>query len=118
MIEHVSFPVKNFKKMQKFYAAALKPLGYKVQYEFPGAAGFKEGGHTSFWVIKSKAGINMHVAFQAKNKKAVQAFFQAALKAGAKDNGGPGLRKEYSPDYYAAFVLDPEGNNIEAVCYN
>lgn len=117
MIEHLSLGVKNFKKMKDFYTKALKPLGYKIQYEFPDACGFKEGGHTSFWVVKNKTSPKAHIAFRAKDRKVVKAFFQAALKAGAKDNGGPGLRKKYSPDYYAAFALDPEGNNIEAVCY-
>ena len=117
MIEHLSLPVKNFEKLKKFYVTALKPLGYKVQYEFPGAAGLKEGGHTSFWIVRKKAGLRTHVAFLAKNRRMVQAFHRAALKAGGKDHGGPGLRKEYSADYYAAFVLDPEGNNIEAVTY-
>jgi catechol 2,3-dioxygenase-like lactoylglutathione lyase family enzyme len=117
MIEHISLAVKNFKKMKEFYTAALKPIGYKIQYEFPGAVGYKEGGHTSFWVVKSRKIIPTHVAFQAKSRKTVHNFHQTALRAGGKDNGGPGLRKEYSSDYYAAFVLDPEGNNIEAVCY-
>lgn len=118
MIEHISVPAKNFKKARKFYVAALKPLQYKINFDFPGASGFKEGGHTSFWIVKKAHKEKTHLAFRAKNKEAVKAFYKAALKAGAKDNGKPGLRKEYSPDYYAAFVFDPEGNNIEAVCYN
>lgn len=118
MIEHISIPVKDFKKTKKFYIAALKPLQYKLNFDFDGASGFKEGGHTSFWIVKKAHKEKTHLAFRAKNKEAVKAFYKAALRAGGKDNGKPGLRKEYSPDYYAAFVLDPEGNNIEAVCFN
>ena len=118
MIEHISVPVKNFKKAKKFYVAALKPLQYRLNMEFDGAAGFMEGGHTSFWIVKKPHKEKTHVAFRAKNKDAVKAFHKAALKAGGKNNGKPGLRKDYSPDYYAAFILDPEGNNIEEVCFN
>jgi len=119
MLEHISVPVTNFAKAKKFYVAALKTLGYKLTMDFsPEAAGFKEGGHTSLWIVAKKGKITKtHVAFRAKSKKAVQNFHKAALKAGGKDNGKPGLRKEYSPTYYAAFVLDPDGNNIEAVVF-
>lgn len=113
----MSVPVKDFKKAKKFYVAALKPLKYKLNFNFDGASGFKEDGHTSFWIVKKAHKEKTHVAFRAKNKEAVRVFYKTALKAGGKDNGKPGLRKEYSPDYYAAFVLDPEGNNIEAVCF-
>ncbi|HEV3245370.1 MAG TPA: VOC family protein [Candidatus Paceibacterota bacterium] len=118
MLEHVSVSVKDFAKAKKFYVAALKPLGYKLTMDYsPEAAGFKEGGHTSFWIVKKKHKDTTHLAFLAKSKKAVQDFHKAALKAGGKDNGGPGLREDYSPDYYAAFVYDPDGNNIEAVVF-
>jgi predicted lactoylglutathione lyase len=119
MIEHVSVPVTNFAKAKEFYVATLKPLGYKLTADYsPEAAGFKESGHTSFWIVKKKGKITTtHLAFRAKNRKAVQDFHKAALKAGGKDNGKPGLRKDYSPDYYASFVLDPAGNNIEAVVF-
>ena len=118
MLEHISVPVTNFSKSKKFYVAALKPLGYKLTMDYsPEAAGFKEGGHTSFWIVRKKGKITTtHLAFLAKNRKAVQAFHKAALKAGGKDNGGPGLR-DYSAVYYAAFVLDPDGTNIEAVVF-
>ena len=117
MIEHISLPVRDFKKAKKFYLAALQPLGYRVTMEFPGAAGFMEGGHTSFWIVKHGRGARLHIAFLAKSKKMVQSFHAAALKAGARDNGKPGFRLDYGPDYYAAFVLDPEGNNIEAAYF-
>src|SRR3954469_14779493 len=101
MIEHTGVMVKNYKKSKAFYEKALKPLGYKVSMEFGEAAGFMEGGHTSFWVMKKAFKDKGHVAFHAKSKKAVQEFYKAAIKAGGKDNGKPGLRKDYSPDYYA-----------------
>jgi catechol 2,3-dioxygenase-like lactoylglutathione lyase family enzyme len=117
MIEHLSLLVKDFAQAQTFYKAALKPLKYKIEYNYPDAAGFLEGGHTSFWIVKSKKTAPTHVAFRAATRKIVREFYHAALKAGGKDNGKPGIRKDYSPNYYAAFVLDPEGNNMEAVSY-
>ena len=120
MIAHVSLYVKDYKKAKKLYEAALKPLGYKLKMDMPQwkAAGFMEGGHTSFWIIKRPHGDKLHVAFLAKSKKIVHAFHVAALKAGARDHGKPGPRKQYSRDYYAAFVLDKEGNNIEVVYFD
>jgi len=115
-IEHTGVYVKNFEKSKRFYSAALKPLGYKNNMNFPGAAGFMEGGHTSFWITKKPHKDRLHVAFLGKSMRAIQDFYKAALKAGGKDNGAPGFRVEYGPDYYAAFVLDPDGHNIEA-CY-
>jgi len=118
MIEHVSVPIHNYKKSVKFYDAALKPLGYRLYRKYPPeAGGYLEGGSTSFWVVrKSKKVQPIHVALRGKSKKAVQAFHAAGLRAGGKDNGRPGFRADYGPDYYAAFLLDPDGNNIEA-CY-
>ncbi len=115
MLEHVSVPVANFAKSKKFYVAALKPLVYALTQDFSDAAGFFEGGHTSFWIAKKdghKGGI--HVAFLAKSCEEVQGFHTAGLKAGGKDNGKPGRREGYG---YAAFVYDPDGNNIEAVLF-
>jgi predicted lactoylglutathione lyase len=118
MIEHTSLPVSDYKKARKFYSAALAPVGYKLNMEYGTAAGFMEGGHTSFWIVGKKKVIPTHIAFRAKNKKAVHEFHAAALKAGGKDNGAPGPRPDYSPDYYAAFVLDADGNNVEAVWFD
>jgi predicted lactoylglutathione lyase len=116
MLEHIGVPISDFKKAKKFYVAALKPLGYKLTQDYsPEAAGFKEGGHTSFWISKKKGKITtIHVALLAKSKKQVDEFHKAALKGGGKDNGKPGERKGYG---YAAFAYDPDGNNIEAVVF-
>lgn len=118
MIEHTGIYVSDYKKAKKFYLSALKPLGYKLSMEYGEAAGFMQGGHTDFWIVKKGRPQKSHVAFRAKNKKQVRDFHEAALRAGGKDNGKPGLRKDYSPTYYAAFIFDKDGNNIEAVCFN
>ena len=118
MLEHITLLVRDYKKAKEFYTKALKPLGYKRTMDFPAykAAGFKEGGHTSLWIAQKKKFAPTHIAFLAKSKKQVSDFYRAALKAGAKDHGAPGFRTDYGPDYYAAFVLDRDLNNIEA-CY-
>jgi len=116
MLEHVSVPVTDFKKAKKFYVAALKPLGYKLTMDHsPEAAGFKEGGHTSLWIVKKGRKVTpIHVALLAKNRKQVSDFHKAALKSRGRDNGKPGRREGYG---YAAFAYDPDGNNIEAVVF-
>ena len=118
MIEHVSVPVSDYRRARRFYVAALKPLGYRLWQEYaPNAAGFVEGGSASLWIsARAKRVTPIHVAMRSKSKRAVNAFHKAALEAGGEDNGGPGFRPDYGDDYYAAFVLDPDGNNIEA-CY-
>ncbi len=118
MIEHVTVPVSDWGKSKKFYEAALKPLGYALYRDYgPDAGGFLEGESTSFWIATKKEKITpMHVALLGKSKKAVQEFHAKGLAAGGKDNGKPGFRTDYGDDYYAAFLLDPDGNNIEA-CY-
>lgn len=118
MIEHTGVKVSDYGKAKEFYAKALAPLGYKNNMEFPGeAAGFMEGGHTSFWIGVDEKPQGMHIAFAAKAKDEVDAFYEAAIAAGGEDNGKPGYR-DYSPGYYAAFVHDPDGNNIEAVWFD
>jgi catechol 2,3-dioxygenase-like lactoylglutathione lyase family enzyme len=116
MIEHTGVFVRNYKKGKQFYSKLLAPLSYKLKRDYPGAAGFMEGGHTSFWVIAKKKPQPSHVAFLAKSKKAVQKFHTAGIRAGGKDNGAAGFRTDYGPTYYAAFILDLDDNNIEA-CY-
>jgi catechol 2,3-dioxygenase-like lactoylglutathione lyase family enzyme len=119
VIEHVSVPVSRYQRALRFYVAALEPLGYTLWQEYaPNAAGFAEGGSASFWIsARAKKKVTpIHVAMRGDSKKAVKSFYEAALEAGGKDNGSPGFRPDYGDDYYAAFVLDPDGNNIEA-CY-
>lgn len=122
MIDHTGFHVSNFEESKAFYSAALKPLGYEVVMElnFEGhlIAGLGEGGKPDFWLTtKSPVTLPMHIAFLAKNRAQVDAFFAAALAVGAKDNGKPGIRELYHPNYYGAFVIGPDGHNIEAVCH-
>jgi catechol 2,3-dioxygenase-like lactoylglutathione lyase family enzyme len=121
MIEHTGVGVTDYTRSKAFYQAALAPLGYALGMEFgEEAAGFRgEDGHTDFWIEGSGANRPaVHVAFRAGSREAVQRFYRAALDAGAEDNGAPGLREDYGPDYYAAYVRDPDGHNIEAVCFD
>jgi catechol 2,3-dioxygenase-like lactoylglutathione lyase family enzyme len=118
MIDHIGLSVSDYELSKAFYRAALAPLGYTLVKEVPGAAGFGEARKPDFWIGKGAATApRVHVALQASDRATVRAFYEAALAAGAKDNGPPGLRPEYHPDYYGAFVLDPDGHNIEAVCH-
>jgi catechol 2,3-dioxygenase-like lactoylglutathione lyase family enzyme len=125
MLDHIGFPVADYARSKAFYLKVLAPLGFglamEVTPEETGAGsygGFGPQGRPQFWIgggapIKGR----LHVAFVAKDRAAVRAFHDAAIAAGAKDNGAPGLRPEYHPNYYGAFVLDPDGHNIEAVCH-
>ena len=125
MFDHVGFPVANYKKAKVFYSKALAPLGFElvmeVSSERPGDkahAGFGTQGRPRFWISEGEVDKgSLHIAFKAKTRKAVEEFYEAALKAGAKDNGAPGLRPHYHENYYGAFVLDLDGHNIEAVCH-
>jgi len=118
MIDHVTANVGDFDGAKEFYSKALEPLGYKVAMEFPGAAGFGSGeGIPDFWIGSHEERGATHVAFTAANRAAVDAFYEAAIAGGAKDNGAPGLRPHYHETYYAAYVHDADGNNIEAVCH-
>jgi catechol 2,3-dioxygenase-like lactoylglutathione lyase family enzyme len=116
MIAHISVPVKNYNKAKEFYKAVLGPTGYVMTQDHPEweAGGFMEGGHTSFWIVQKEMMTPIHVAVIAPSKQTVRDFYEKALAAGATDNGAPGFRTEYGDDYYAAFVLDPDGNNLEA----
>jgi len=118
MIAHVSLPVSDSKKAKEFYSAVLRPLGYEMTMDFDDAAGFMEGGQTSFWIAKKDKVEPGHIAFEAENKEAVEEFHKEAIARGGKDNGKPGYRKEYWPGYYAAFIHDMDGHNIEAVYYD
>jgi catechol 2,3-dioxygenase-like lactoylglutathione lyase family enzyme len=117
MIDHISLRVTDLARALAFYRAALAPLGYKVMLEFPDAVGLGDGRKADFWITRSDQTINpTHIAFSAR-REAVDAFHTAALGAGGSDNGPPGPRPEYHPHYFGAFVRDPEGNNVEAVCH-
>jgi catechol 2,3-dioxygenase-like lactoylglutathione lyase family enzyme len=119
IIDHVGLKVADFSLSRDFYTATLGALGIKLlaDFEYDGVKSAGYGAdHPSFWLGTGKAirGGDTHVAFVAESRAAVEAFYTVALAAGGRDNGPPGLRPHYSPDYYAAFVLDPDGNNIEA----
>jgi catechol 2,3-dioxygenase-like lactoylglutathione lyase family enzyme len=117
MIAHTTLPVSHYEKSKIFYIKALAPLGYENNMEFGEAAGFNDGKNTDFWISRERRIVPLHLAFEARSRTAVKAFHKAALAAGGKDNGGPGYR-DYWPGYYAAFVHDPDGHNIEAVWYD
>jgi catechol 2,3-dioxygenase-like lactoylglutathione lyase family enzyme len=117
LIAHTTLAVSDYSTSKRFYTDALKTLGYKNTMESGESAGFNDGKNTDFWVSAEASVVPTHLAFRARGRKQVQAFYEAALAAGGKDNGAAGYR-DYSPGYYAAFVLDPDGNNIEAVWYD
>jgi predicted lactoylglutathione lyase len=118
MIDHVGLNVKDHNKSKAFYEKALAPFGYKALMSFETATGFGRDDKPDFWVIQREPLQNgVHVALVAADRKTVDAFHAAAVAAGGKDNGKPGIRKDYHPTYYAAFVHDLDGNNIEAVCH-
>lgn len=118
MLDHLIITVSDLERSRSFYVAALEPLGYEVVMEFGRAVGLGVGGKPDFF-IQQGAGIEptIHLAFASSDRATVDRFFDAAMAAGGRDNGGPGLRTEYHPNYYGAFVFDPDGHNIEAVCH-
>ncbi|MCB0307798.1 MAG: VOC family protein [Bdellovibrionales bacterium] len=125
MIDHIAIDVSDLKKSQYFYESALVPLGYKRLMEVPKefgrrlVFGWGDSAGTDFYI---GAGLRneprLHIAFRADSREKVEEFYKAALAAGGKDNGKPGLRPEYHEHYYGAFVLDPDGHNVEAVCHD
>lgn len=125
MIDHTGVAVSDFEKSQAFYSAALKPIGYAMLMHFPAAvtkstdvAGFGEAPSPDFWISGGDPNKPpIHIAFRVNSRAMVDAFYQAAIEAGGTANGAPGLRPHYHPNYYGAFVLDPDGHNIEAVCH-
>jgi catechol 2,3-dioxygenase-like lactoylglutathione lyase family enzyme len=125
MIDHTGVAVSDFSRSKRFYEAALAPIGYRLIMELPAAvtkssdvAGFGEPPKPDFWIHGGTPNRPpVHVAFRVERRELVDAFHRAALAAGGTDNGAPGLRPHYHPDYYGAFVLDPDGHNIEAVCH-
>jgi catechol 2,3-dioxygenase-like lactoylglutathione lyase family enzyme len=118
MLDHISINVTDIERSKSFYTGALAPLGYAVAAEFPGAAGFSSPtAPWEFSLRETETVTPAHIAFGCKERSLVDAFHAAALAAGGTDNGGPGLRPHYHENYYGAFVLDPDGNNVEAVCH-
>jgi catechol 2,3-dioxygenase-like lactoylglutathione lyase family enzyme len=118
MLDHIIITVEDYAASRAFYEQALAPLGYSVSMEFDQGCGFSVLEKPDFWIRQGeKVTPNLHVAFTSRDRETVDAFHAAALAAGGTDNGAPGLRSDYHPNYYGAFVLDPDGHNIEAVCH-
>ncbi len=117
MYDHIGLQVKDVAASVRFYEAALAPLGYVLCSKDDSGAGLGPKGAPALWLNRGNgaAGRGAHVALRARDRAAVDAFHAAGVGAGGRDNGKPGLRKDYGPDYYAAFVIDPDGNNVEAV---
>lgn len=118
IIDHIGLAVSDFEQSKAFFTQALAPLDIEPVMEVEGWAGFGKHGKPEFWFGTHTQKQNpMHIAFVAENRAQVNAFYEAALKAGGKDNGSPGIREIYHPNYYGAFVISPDGHNIEAVCH-
>ena len=124
MIDHLSYAVSDYQKSREFYDATLAPLGLKVVEEFGQAAGYGRDSLPSFWIAAegdhakpAAGGWGFHLAFEAEDQDCVNAFYQAALMSGGRDSGAPGLRPDLHTKYYSAFVVDPDGYRIEAVCH-
>jgi catechol 2,3-dioxygenase-like lactoylglutathione lyase family enzyme len=119
MIDHVGLEVGDYGRSKAFYAAALRPIGYELVME-PDATvgGFGTRGKPDFWIVGGTPSGGTHIAFETPNRAMVDAFHAAALAAGGQDNGAPGLRPHYHENYYGAYVFDPDGNNVEAVCHS
>jgi catechol 2,3-dioxygenase-like lactoylglutathione lyase family enzyme len=126
MLDHVGLSVTDYEKSKVFYTKALAPLGYTFIFEVPkehtggiGVGGFGVAPKPDFWIDGAgKPSPKLHICFRADSRAAVDAFYKAAMAAGGRDNGGPGVRPHYHPNYYGAFVFDLDGHNIEAVCHN
>jgi len=118
IIDHVGIAISDYERSKAFYLSVLATLGIELVVEVQGWAGFGKAGKGEFWfgpddTIQKP----MHIAFTAQSREQVDAFYAAAIAAGATDNGKPGPREIYHPNYYGAFVIDPDGHNIEAVCH-
>ncbi|MCW2990839.1 MAG: hypothetical protein JWM73_1433 [Solirubrobacterales bacterium] len=117
ILDHVAIGVADLAASRRFYAQALAPLGIEVLLEYEGAVGMGRDRMPAFWIKEGAYGGPVHVAFTAPDTASVDAFHAAALAAGASDNGAAGMRTQYHPRYYGAFVLDPDGHNVEAVTH-
>ena len=117
IIDHVGLRVSDFKRSKEFYSKCLEPLGIRLLFEEDGNVGFGKDKKAPFWIgPNNEISQKTHIAFVAETRSQVDRFYNAAMDTGGKDNGPPGVRQRYHPDYYAAFVFDPDGHNIEAVC--
>jgi catechol 2,3-dioxygenase-like lactoylglutathione lyase family enzyme len=118
MFDHIGIKIANVDPSVRFYTAALAPLGITLCSRDDAGAGFGPKGEPALWLIRTPkgAGPGAHLALRASDRAAVDRFYKEGLAAGGRDNGAPGVRTDYSPNYYAAFLLDPDGNNVEAVC--
>lgn len=118
MYDHIGLRVRDLAASARFYRAALAALGHEQTAQDATSAGFGSGGATGLWLVQPPyAGERgAHLAFRAASRAAVESFYKEGLAAGGRDNGAPGLRADYGPSYFAAFLVDPDGNNIEAVC--
>ncbi|MEO6780624.1 MAG: VOC family protein [Bradyrhizobium sp.] len=118
MYDHIGIKVANLDASIDFYTAVLAPLGYVLCSRDTSGAGFGPRGKPALWLYldKGRSGGGAHIAFRAPDHAAIQKFHAAGLKAGGRDNGAAGPRADYSPSYFAAFLIDPDGNNVEAVC--
>lgn len=118
MLDHIAITVSDQDRSRSFYQSILAALGYELIMEHDiSGAGFGRDGKPDFWIQPGKPSGPIHVAFSVADRAKVDSFHGAAMEAGAQDNGAPALRPEYHPTYYGAFVLDPDGNNVEAVCH-
>jgi catechol 2,3-dioxygenase-like lactoylglutathione lyase family enzyme len=120
MLDHIAIYVQDIETAKRFYTATMLPLGYQLLSEFPewSVIGLGAGGRADLWLSQREANHNAHIAFLAQDTAAVDAWYAAAIAAGGSDNGAPGYRSEYDAGYYAAFIIDPFGNNIEAVFHD
>jgi catechol 2,3-dioxygenase-like lactoylglutathione lyase family enzyme len=119
MYDHIGFKVSNLDASVRFYGAALAPLGFVLCSRDESSAGFGPAGAPALWLQHNPQPAHngtIHIAFHAADRAAVERFHAGGIACGARDNGAPGLRTDYSPRYYAAFLIDPDGNNVEAVC--
>ena len=118
MLDHLIITVSDFEASKAFYLEALRPLSYGVVMEFGRAVGLGVGKKPDFFIREGTAVTPaIHIAFASHDRASVDRFYEAAIAAGGEDNGGPGLRPDYHPNYYGAFVFDPDGHNIEVVCH-